>query len=202
MFLCAVARPRWDTASDSWFNGLIGCWAFTEVKEAERSSHLRPKGALETVVIKSVTNVEHERMLVDNVIPAIKAKFSVSRKSQPVYIQLDNARPHTVRVDKLIEEQCAVSDDGWDIRIKRQPPNSPDLNVLDLVSNNSFRSILNVMALALGWLKFLFTITVQRHVQTSEVVRRFSFESINRSNVSIGSIDRFYRFFFMSDLRN
>ena len=102
-----------------------------------RSSHLRPKGTLETVAIKSVTNVEHERMLVDNVVPAIKANFPVSRKNQPVYIQLDNARPHTVRVDKLIEEQCAVGVDGWDIRIKRQPPNSPDLNVLDLVSENS-----------------------------------------------------------------
>ena len=138
MFLCAVARPRFDTASKSWFNGFIGCWPFTEVKEAARSSHLWPKGTLETVAIKSVTNVEHKRMLVDNVIPAIKADFPVSRKNQPVYIQLYNARPHTVRVDKLIEEQCSLGDDGWHIRIKRQPPNSPGLNVLDLVSETRF----------------------------------------------------------------
>ena len=77
-------------------------------------------------------------MLVDNVIPAIKAKFPTSQKNRPVYIQLDNARPHTIRVDKLIEEQCSKDEDGWDIRIKRQPPNSPDLNVLDLVSNDLF----------------------------------------------------------------
>ena len=78
-------------------------------------------------------------MLLDNVIPAIKAKFPTSRKNRPIYIQMDNAKPHTVRVDKLIEEQC--SQDGWDIRIKKQPPNSPDLNVLDLVSNSSFGGI-------------------------------------------------------------
>ena len=115
MFLCAVARPRFDTASKSWFNGLIGCWAFTEVKEAERTSYRRPKGTLETVGIKSVTNVEHERMLVDNVIPAIKAKFPTSRKNRPIYIQMDNVKPHTIRVDKLIEEQCRKDEEGWDI---------------------------------------------------------------------------------------
>ena len=124
MFLCAVGWPRFDHKSKSWFNGLIGCWGFTEVKEAERSSYRRPKVTLETVEIQSVTNVEQEHMLVDNVVPAIKAKFLASLKNRPVYIQLDNARPHTKRVDKLIEEQCSIDKDGWDIQIKRQPPNS------------------------------------------------------------------------------
>ena len=76
---------------------------------------------MEQVPIKFVTDVEHERMLVDMVIPAIKAKFPSSSKGKPLFIQMDNAQPHTVRVDKLI--------------IKRQPPNLPDMNILDLVSD-------------------------------------------------------------------
>jgi hypothetical protein len=39
MFLCAVARPRYDNNSGQWLNCLISCWGFTEVKEAERSSY-------------------------------------------------------------------------------------------------------------------------------------------------------------------
>ena len=140
MFMAAVARPRYDSHTKTWFDGLIGIWPFITKKEAKRSSYKRKKGTIETVAIGNVTNVEHERMLVDNVIPAIKAKFPSSCKNQPLYIQLDNARPHTVRVDKLIEEQNRTSNDGWNILIKRQPPNSPDMNILDLVSENRFDS--------------------------------------------------------------
>ena len=124
---------------------MIGCWGFTEIKEAERTSYRRKKGTLETVGIQSITNVEHERMLIDNVIPAIKAKFP--SRNRTIYIQMDNAKPHTIRVDKLIEEECKKDGDGWDIRIKRQPPNSPDFNVLDLVSDNRFGGMLIVISI-------------------------------------------------------
>ena len=56
------------------------------------------------MAIGTVTNVEHGWMLVEKVIPAIKAKFPSSCKNKPLYIQLDNARPNTVKVDELIKQ--------------------------------------------------------------------------------------------------
>ena len=48
----------------------------------------------------------------------------------PIYIQQDNAKPH-IAVDDAEFLQEAPQD-GFDIRLRFQPPNSPDLNVLDL----------------------------------------------------------------------
>ncbi|CAH9108715.1 unnamed protein product [Cuscuta epithymum] len=45
-------------------------------------------------------------------------------------IQQDNARPH-IQVDDLNFVKCGT-DNGWNIKLICQPPNSPDLNVLDL----------------------------------------------------------------------
>ena len=47
-----------------------------------------------------------------------------------IFIQQDNARTH---VDPMDTEFCeAAQEDGFYIRLMCQPPNSPDLNVLDL----------------------------------------------------------------------
>ena len=89
---------------------------------------------MEVVVINKVTNEEHEAMLINKVIPAIKAKFPTSSKGNPIYIQLDNAGPHTTRVDELINNMSKA--DGWNIKMKKQPPCSPDFNILDLVSHS------------------------------------------------------------------
>ncbi|KAF0707302.1 hypothetical protein AaE_013676, partial [Aphanomyces astaci] len=62
--------------------------------------------------------------------PAIKMKLPLVMKSSTVYIQQDNAGPHAKSVNKAID-QLAVND-GWTIRLRNQPPNSPDFNVLDL----------------------------------------------------------------------
>jgi len=132
MFMATVARPRYDVHTKSWFAGLIGIWSFTTKKDAERISYKGKEGTIEMVAIKNVTKFEHERMLVDNAIPAIKTKFPSRCKNRPLYIQLDNARPHTVCVDELIEQLNRWWNNGWNIQIKRQPPNSPDMNILDL----------------------------------------------------------------------
>ncbi|ETW03779.1 hypothetical protein H310_05145 [Aphanomyces invadans] len=47
MFLSAVARPRWDNSTQSWFDGKFGTWHFTEWVPAQRTSRSRPKGTLE-----------------------------------------------------------------------------------------------------------------------------------------------------------
>ncbi|KAL4580311.1 hypothetical protein LXL04_016501 [Taraxacum kok-saghyz] len=67
--------------------------------------------------------------LLDKVLPAIKAKWPPNHTG-PTFIQQDNAKPHIdVNDSEFIE---ASSRDGFDIRLCNQPPNSPDLNVLDL----------------------------------------------------------------------
>ncbi|XP_022042021.1 uncharacterized protein LOC110944677 [Helianthus annuus] len=48
----------------------------------------------------------------------------------PIYIQQDNAKPH-IEVNDA-EFKLEASKDGFDIRLCFQPPNSPDLNVLNL----------------------------------------------------------------------
>ena len=38
MFLCAIARPRYDAAGECIFDGKIGIWPFVETRIARRSS--------------------------------------------------------------------------------------------------------------------------------------------------------------------
>ena len=71
MFMAAVARSQYDPHSKTWFDGLIGIFPFTEFKEAARSSYRRKKGTMEQVPIYKITNVEHEQMLINMVLPAI-----------------------------------------------------------------------------------------------------------------------------------
>ena len=47
-----------------------------------------------------------------------------------IYIQQDNAKPHSSENDKDIV--AAGSTNGWNIQFKSQPENSSDLNVIDL----------------------------------------------------------------------
>ena len=44
MFLCAVARPRYDTRRNAWFDGKIGIWPIGKWEPAKRSSKKRAKG--------------------------------------------------------------------------------------------------------------------------------------------------------------
>ncbi|ETV84653.1 hypothetical protein H257_03795 [Aphanomyces astaci] len=61
------------------------------------------------------------------VVPSIKERFP--SRSKRVVLQHDNATLHgSIDEDTL----AAVSTDGWTFVVRRQPPNSPDLNVRDL----------------------------------------------------------------------
>jgi hypothetical protein len=63
-------------------------------------------------------------------------KRSIEERGQPIFIQQDNAKTHIDCEDQ--EFHHVASQDGFDIRLVSQPPNSPDLNVLYL---DFFRSI-------------------------------------------------------------
>lgn len=47
IFLCALARPRFDEDGECNFDGKIGLWPFTELVPAQRSSRGQPAGTLE-----------------------------------------------------------------------------------------------------------------------------------------------------------
>ncbi|KAF0700353.1 Aste57867_9103 [Aphanomyces stellatus] len=122
MFLCAVARPR----KNEGFNGKIGMWPFVEQRPAVRISRNRPAGTMVTSLVNVNANTYRDYVL-NKVVPAIKANFPTSNKR--VILQQDNATPHRSIDDASL---ARVSTDGWTFVVRRQPPNSPDLNVLDL----------------------------------------------------------------------
>ena len=46
MFLCAVARPRFNPCSNSWWDGKLGIWSIGDWEPAKQKSKNRPKGTL------------------------------------------------------------------------------------------------------------------------------------------------------------
>jgi hypothetical protein len=73
-FACAVARPRWDTRANRYFDGKLGIWPFVEKVPAQRGSRNRPRGTLETKLI-SVTKAVYKQFILNKVLPAIKEKW-------------------------------------------------------------------------------------------------------------------------------
>ncbi|ETV73043.1 hypothetical protein H257_12080 [Aphanomyces astaci] len=107
MLLTDVARPRWDETCGEWFDGKLGTWHFSEIVPAQRRSGRRDA---RTPVMKtvSVTRETYKAILVDKV-----------------------CNPRQVAT-RDVDVVAAYNADGWDMEVVFQPPNSPDLNVLDL----------------------------------------------------------------------
>lgn len=134
MFLSAVTVPRYDYHNKKWFDGRIGLWPFVQESKAKRNSKIRPKGAVVMVPV-AVDKHLYRKFLIEKVFPAIRYRFP-SGYGRYVEIQQDNAKPHSCWNDAVVQEEARRS--GWKLKIINQPPNSPDLNVLDL---GFFRSV-------------------------------------------------------------
>ena len=78
----------------------------------------------------SVTKDVSRDFMVNKVLLALKAKWPAEERGMPIFIQQDNACTHIAIDDPAFVQ--ATQADGWVIRLTCQPPNSPDLNVLDL----------------------------------------------------------------------
>ncbi|KAF0711552.1 hypothetical protein AaE_012209 [Aphanomyces astaci] len=128
MFLTAVARPRFDYARKTMWDGKVGMWPFISVLPEQRSSKNRARGTLITTPM-TVTKTVYRKYILDHVIPAIKQAWPGPR-GQPIYIQQDNARPHVEVGDAAVT--AAGCSDGGKIQLVVQPAMSPDINVLDL----------------------------------------------------------------------
>ena len=129
MFLVAVAHPRVDMISRMSFDGKIGIWPFVVKESAKRNSKNRIAGTMETKPILSVTKDVIRSCLIEKLLPAIKEKWP-RFGSRKIFIQQDNAKPHLDVNDSLFNE--AANFDDIEIQLCYQPPNSPDMNVLDL----------------------------------------------------------------------
>jgi hypothetical protein len=138
MFLCATARPRWDTTRNVYFDGKIGMWPFTKRVGAQRSSRNRPRGTMVTVPI-NVTAEVYREFILNKVLPAIDEKWPECHRGMTINIQQDNARPHIAPNDPAF--LAAVEGMNMNVRLVCQPPNSPDLNVLDLGYFNAIQSL-------------------------------------------------------------
>ena len=130
LFRSAMAHPRFDEDGNEVFSGKIGLFPFVTRKRAQQTSCNREAGTIEVKPMKSIKKEKIKRYFIEKVIPAIQAKWPAEDSRNTIFIQQDNARTHISANDP---EFCiAASQNGFDIRIVCQPPNSPDLNVLDL----------------------------------------------------------------------
>ncbi|KAE9236691.1 hypothetical protein PF005_g960 [Phytophthora fragariae] len=101
MFLAAVARPRYDYHRKVDFDGKIGIWPIVEEITAQRIPVNRAKSAPVTKSV-SMTRVLYRKLLVDKVLPAIRAKLPV-RRDTTVFVQQDNTGPHVREDDTELE---------------------------------------------------------------------------------------------------
>jgi len=65
---------------------------------------------------KSVNSAKHQRMMLENVLPAIQRKWPLSDKKGGIFIQEDNARPHDQHTCDLLATTAQA--DGWNIVVK------------------------------------------------------------------------------------
>ncbi|PNX74216.1 transposase, partial [Trifolium pratense] len=130
---------RFDDDNNETFSGKIGMWPLVVEEPAIRSSVNRPAGTLVTKPITSITKEVSRNFLINKILPAIKEKWPRDSIRETIYIQQDNAPCHVPINDPLF---CrAAAEGGFDIRLICQPPNSPDLNVLDLGLFSAIQSL-------------------------------------------------------------
>ena len=77
--------------------------------------------------------------LIQKVLPAIQAVWPQELAGETIWIQQDNAPSHVPSNDP--EFLNAVAQSGLDVRLMQQPPNSPDMNILDLGLFSSLQSM-------------------------------------------------------------
>ncbi|XP_048489996.1 uncharacterized protein LOC125491958 [Beta vulgaris subsp. vulgaris] len=129
MFMCATSRPIKDSEGGMIHDGKFGIYPLVEYARAKYSTKNRRAGTWLTKAIESVTLAVMRDMIVNTIIPAIMRNW-LEGVSKEIYIQQDNARPHIHASDP--EFMAAATHNGFNIQLINQPPQSPDLNVLDL----------------------------------------------------------------------
>ena len=100
MFLCAVARLRFNMSANCWWDGKLGIWPIGDWEPVQRGSKNRPKGTL-VWKNKMVTKVVYRDLLINKLIPAILDKWPRrDRMSRTIYSQQDGAKTIFVRMTR------------------------------------------------------------------------------------------------------
>ena len=127
MFLCAVARPRYDMNKNAWFDGKIGIWPIRNWEPVKCSLKKRAKG-MAVWKNQSITRDVYWEYLIQKLLPAIKQKWPMNNGR--IQLQQDGAKSHILDDDEEFKE--AVDKIGLNLTMYTQSPNSPDTNILDL----------------------------------------------------------------------
>ena len=127
MFLCAVARPRYNTRRNAWFDRKIGIWPIGKWEPAKQSLKKHAKG---TPVWKNqcITRDVYHEYLIKKFLPAVKEKWPMHNAR--IWLQQDGAKSHILEDDMEFKE--AVDEIGLNLTVFTQSPNLPDTNILDL----------------------------------------------------------------------
>ena len=117
MFLCAVARPRYDTNKNAWFDGKIGIWPIGKWEPAKRSLKKRAKG---TPVWKNqlINRDVYGEYLIQKLLPAVKEKWP--RNNTRIRLQQDGAKSHILEDD--VEFKEAVQQIDQNLTLFTQAP--------------------------------------------------------------------------------
>ncbi|KAG2940724.1 hypothetical protein PC115_g2407 [Phytophthora cactorum] len=110
-------------------DGKLGIWPFIVQEPAVRSSSRRPAG---TMITKEgrVNKGTYRKMLIQHLLPAVRERWPSVCSGELLRVQQDNALAHISPMDTQFV--AAAAELGLSIELCCQPPNSPDLNCLDL----------------------------------------------------------------------
>ena len=133
MFICAVTRPN----PSRGFDGKVGIWRVSVLKEAKRRSKNHERGDMVEVDV-TVDADWYRKWYIHELLPAIRKKMWWL-KSEIVTVQQDGASPHTGKNNPR-ELNLAGKVEGWNIKLITQPAQSPDLNINDLGFFSSLKS--------------------------------------------------------------
>ena len=131
MFLCTVARLRFNPSANSWWDGKLGIWLIGDWEPAKQKSKNMPKGTL-VWKNKMVTKEVYRELLISKLILAILENWPrKDRMSRTIFIQQDGAKNHICEDDE--EFNYTLMEQDIDAKLYTQTLNSPDINLLDLV---------------------------------------------------------------------
>ena len=130
MFLCAVARPCFNSSVNSWWDGKLSIQPIGGWKPAKRASKNRPRGTL-VWKNKPVTKEVYRELLISKLLPVIVEKWPwTDRLSRKIWVQQDGAKSRINTDDEEFRE--AIHDQELNAGLYTQAANSPDVNLLDL----------------------------------------------------------------------
>mmetsp|Transcript_7429 Transcript_7429/g.9585 ORF Transcript_7429/g.9585 Transcript_7429/m.9585 type:complete len:159 (+) Transcript_7429:444-920(+) len=118
---------------------MVKLYACLKTFELFRNSRNRPAGTPVTKPIPSVNAEVYRSFLIEKVLPAINHKWPLNDRLNPIKIQQDNAKPHIAPTDESFVNAAQAL--NLNVELICQPPNSPDLNVLDLGFFHSIQSL-------------------------------------------------------------